>query len=183
MNDAGTVVLGVGSPLMGDDGLGVAVVDMMRERWDSVPDVALLDGGTWGMRVLPFIETAERLLIVDAIINGGEPAELVRLEKDEIPRHLRKKVSPHQIELGEVLAVAELRGMFPGEAVALGVEPVSIELRDGLSERVTAAVPALLAEIETQLVRWGHEPSAAGAAPAGNAPAPAAPATGEASRA
>jgi hydrogenase maturation protease len=113
------------------------------------------------MRVLPFIEGADRLLIVDAIKNGGEPGAFVRLEKDEIPRHLRKKVSPHQIELGEVLAVAELRSTFPSEAVAVGIEPASIELRDGLSDTVSGAVPELVRAIEEQLARWGHAPGAA----------------------
>jgi hydrogenase maturation protease len=147
----------------------VAVVEMMRDRWEGVPDLALLDGGTWGMRVLPFIETADRLLIVDAIKNGGRPGAFVRLEKDEIPRHLRKKVSPHQIELGEVLAVAELRSTFPAEAVAMGIEPASIELRDGLSDTMSATVPELVRSIEAQLSGWGHRPAPA---PPRTAPAP-----------
>lgn len=151
-----TVVLGVGSPLMGDDGLGVAVVaEVGRGRIDD-PAVAFVDGGTWGMSILPFIEAADRLLIVDAIMNGGAPGALVRLENDEIPRHLRQKLSPHQIELGEVLAVAELRGRFPSEAVALGIEPARVELHDGLSEAVRSTVPALVEAIDAQLEAWGH---------------------------
>jgi hydrogenase maturation protease len=161
MTDAETVVLGVGSPLMGDDGLGVAVVDMLRDRWDSVPGLNLLDGGTWGMRVLPYIEGANRLLIVDAIANGTGPGTLIRLEGDEIPRRLRQKLSPHQIELGEILAVAQLRDTLPSETVALGIEPARIELHDGLSPEVRAAVPALIAAIDDQLVAWGHRPEPA----------------------
>lgn len=161
MNEPETVVLGVGSPLMGDDGLGVAVVELLRERWDGTSELAILDGGTWGMRILPFIDSADRLIIVDAIRNGGPPGAFVRLEKDEIPRHLRQKVSPHQIELGEVLAVAELRGTFPSEAVALGLEPASVELRDGLSDVVTGALPELVDAIEQQLTTWGCTPAGA----------------------
>jgi hydrogenase maturation protease len=165
MNDAETVVLGVGSPLMGDDGLGVAVVERLREAWEGDASLALLDGGTWGMRVLPFIESASRLLIVDAIRNGGPPGALVRLERDEIPRHLRQKVSPHQIELGEVLAVAELRSTFPPEVVALGIEPAVIELHDGLSGQVEERVPELVDAIEHQLEAWGHARRSRGDAP------------------
>jgi hydrogenase maturation protease len=159
MNDAGTVVLGVGSPLMGDDGLGVDVVERLRTGWEGDSGLALLDGGTWGMRVLPFIETAQRLLIVDAIKNGGAPGDVVRLDGDEIPRHLRQKLSPHQIELGEVLAVAELRGNFPSEAIAMGIEPARIELMDGLSPTVEQSVPTLIEAIEAQLRTWGHRPT------------------------
>jgi len=102
MIEAETVVLGVGSPLMGDDGLGGDAVERLRERWDDDPAVAFLDGGTWGMRVLPFIEGARRLLLIDVIRRGGSPGTLVRLERAEIPRHLHHKLSPHQIDLGEV---------------------------------------------------------------------------------
>ena len=182
MNEWATVVLGVGSPLMGDDGLGVSVVDRLRGRWGGVDDLALLDGGTWSMRVLPFIESADRLLIVDAIHVGDEPGAIVRLEKEEIPRHLRQKLSPHQIELGEVLAVAELRGRFPDEAVAMGIEPASVELRDGLSDVVEAAVPDLLERIEAQLDAWGLAPEGARASRARDPERPA-PTNGEVSRA
>lgn len=162
-----TVVLGVGSPLMGDDGLGVAVVAEMRQDWEQDPALTFVDGGTWGMSILPSIETADRLLIVDAITGGGAPGALVRLDDDEIPRHLRQKLSPHQIELGEVLAVAQLRGTFPSEAVALGIEPARIELHDGLSEVVRAAVPGLVDAIESQLEAWGHSHDPSGVRPAG----------------
>lgn len=154
---AGTVVLGVGSPLMADDGIGVAVVEMLRDRWEGDRGLALLDGGTWGMQILPAIEDATRLLIVDAIQAGAKPGTLLRLDGDEIPRHLRMKMSPHQIELGEVLAVAELRGRFPAEAVALGIQPARIELREGFSDVVESALPPLLEAIETQLRAWGHQ--------------------------
>ena len=60
MIDGETVVLGVGSPLMGDDGLGVQVVETLRHRWAPDPGLVFLDGGTWGMRVLPYIEVARR---------------------------------------------------------------------------------------------------------------------------
>lgn len=151
-----TVVLGVGSPLMGDDGLGVSVVDELREARPRDPDIAFLDGGTWGMQVLPFIEQAERLLIVDAVKAGAEPGTLIRLQGDEVPRHLHQKLSPHQIELGEVLAVAQLRGLLPGDLVVLGIEPARIELHEGLSDPVRGTVPELLEAVEAQLVVWGH---------------------------
>lgn len=151
-----TVVLGAGSPLVGDDGLGVEVVATLAERWIESPTLHFLDGGVWGMRLLPYIEDARRLLVVDAIRAGSEPGTLVRLERDEIPRHLRGKLSTHQIDLGEVFAVAELRGRFPEEAVALGIEPASFDGFEELSGVVRARVPALIDAVERQLEAWGH---------------------------
>lgn len=151
------MVLGVGSPLMGDDGVGVVAVERLRRALEPLEGVALLDGGTWGMQLLPAIEDAERLLVLDAIYDGQAPGTVVRLEKDELPRLLYQKVSPHQIDLREVFAVAELKGTFPPMAVALGVEPEVVELQDGLSPAVEAALPRLLDQALAQLRAWGHE--------------------------
>ncbi len=119
------------------------------------------------MLVLPYIESASRLILVDAIRDGREPGTLIRLERDEIPRHLRTKLSPHQIDLSEVLALAELRGTFPVEAVALGIEPARVEVYEGLSDPVQATVPALVEAVERQLAEWGH--ALAAREPAGRA--------------
>lgn len=151
-----TVVLGAGSPLMGDDGLGVEVVATLAERWAETPTLRFLDGGVWGMRLLPYIEEADRLLVVDAIRAGVEPGEIVRLERNELPRHMATKLSVHQIDLGEVFAVAELRGRFPPEAVAIGIEPEIVQAYVPLSEPVRRSVPALLEAVEEQLRAWGH---------------------------
>jgi hydrogenase maturation protease len=153
----GTVVLGAGSPLMGDDGLGVEVVAGLAERFVEEPGLHFLDGGIWGMQLLPQIEDAERLLVVDVIRGGAEPGTLIRMERDEIPRYLRSKISPHQIDLGEVFAVAELRGTFPAVAVALGIEPERVEAYEPISEVVRATVPQLVEAIVEQLDQWGHE--------------------------
>lgn len=152
-----TVVVGVGSPLMADDGVGVAAVERLSRTVGEVAGVAFLDGGTWGMQLLPAIEEAERLLVLDAIHSGAAPGTVVRLSKEELPRLLYHKVSPHQIDLREVFALAELRGTFPQEAVALGVEPESIELHEGLSPTVEEALPRLLRAAAAQLAAWGHE--------------------------
>ena len=168
MIEGGTVVLGVGSPLMGDDGLGVEVLGDLSATWAEAPDLRFVDGGVWGMLVMPCVEGADRLLIVDVIRAGREPGTLVRLERDEIPRHLRTKLSPHQIDLSEVLALAELRGTLPARIVALGIEPVRMEVYEGLSAPVRAMVPTLIEAVERQLEAWGHslEPAATTSAPA-----------------
>jgi len=148
------LVLCAGSPLMGDDGVGLAALERLRSYWEIGGEAELADGGVWSMNFLPSIEAAERLLVVDAIQAGREPGEIVRLEGDEVPRFFATKLSPHQIELREVLALAELRGRFP-RTVALGVEPERIELSTELSPVVEAALPDLVERIVEELREWG----------------------------
>jgi len=159
MNDpapSGTVVIGVGNPLMGDDGLGLAVLAVLQTEWRFDPPVTLLDGGTWGMNLLPQMEDATRLLLLDAIKAGRAPGTPVELVDDAIPRLFATKLSPHEIDLREVLALAELRGTLPAHVVALGAEPERVELGTELRPVVAAAVPHLVERAVAQLVRWGH---------------------------
>ncbi len=161
---AGTVVIGVGSPLMGDDGVGLAALEEIRGIGNFEPHVELLDGGTWGMNLLPFLESAERALILDAIDAGRAPAEVVELEGAAVPRFLSTKLSPHQIDLREVLALAELRGRLP-ELVALGIQPARVEMRTELSAEVAVALPRLVEAAIERLEAWGHSPVGPRSAP------------------
>ena len=159
MNDGPSraVVLGAGNPLLGDDGFGLAVLDELRRRWELPPDVELVDGGTWGMNLLPAIESADALIIVDAIDVGWPPGMPVELEREEIPRLLGVKLSAHQIDLRETLAVADLRGRLPWHSVAIGIQPLSLETGTLLSEPVARMVPQVAELVIARLTRWGWQ--------------------------
>ncbi|HTS89693.1 MAG TPA: HyaD/HybD family hydrogenase maturation endopeptidase [Gemmatimonadales bacterium] len=151
-----TVVLGLGNPLMEDDGFGLAVVDRLRNSYEVGPEVELIDGGTWGMNLLPAIETASELILVDAIRSGAAPGTVVELERAQLPRYLAHKLSPHQIDLKEVLALAEWRGTLPERTVAIGAEPAAIEMSVGLTPALADAVPLALAAVRARLADWGR---------------------------
>lgn len=151
-----TVVLGLGSPLMGDDGLGLCALEALRRAGTFTPEPEWVDGGTWGMNLLPLIEAADGLLLLDAIRAGSPPGARVVLPRESLPRGLGVKLSPHQIDLQEVLALAELRGTLPARAVAIGLEPVRVELGWGLSDQIREGIDGLVAAAARQLEDWGH---------------------------
>jgi hydrogenase maturation protease len=156
-----TLVLGLGNPIMGDDGLGLAVLDRLRAEWVLPVDVEMVDGGTWGMRLLPLIEAAERVLLLDAIDLGLEPGSPVVLEREQLPRHFAHKLSPHQIDLREVLALAELRGTLPADIVAVGAQPERVELAAELSPALARRLGEITGLAVGRLERWGHRCSRA----------------------
>src|SRR5512139_197144 len=121
-----TLVLGIGNLIMTDDGVGVRVVQQLAEKYRFPPGVRLLDGGTLGLDLLPQLEGVERLLIVDAVEAGGPPGTTLRLTGEAIPRLFQTKLSPHQMGLQDLLAVAELQGYCPPEMVLWGVQPAEI---------------------------------------------------------
>ena len=150
-----TVVLGLGNMLMADDGVGLVALARLDDEWFAPRGVEMVDGGTWGMNLLHIVEGADHLLIFDAIDMGGKPGSIVRLEGSDIPRFLGQKVSPHQIDLREVLALAELRGMLPTHLVALGIQPERVEMSTTLSPVVEARVDELVRMGVATLARWG----------------------------
>jgi hydrogenase maturation protease len=158
-----TAVIGLGNPLMGDDGFGLAALARLEEEW-SFDDVELTDGATWGMSLLPLIEDAERLIVIDAITAGAQPGEVVVLERERLPIYLTRKLSPHQIDLRDVLAVAEWRGTLPLETVAVGVEPERVELGYGLSPAALGALDVVVGVVVARLTEWGHRCSRRAAA-------------------
>lgn len=152
------VVIGVGNPLMADDGIGIAAVARLRAAWGDheFDGLELIDGGTWGMNLLPLIETAGRLMIIDAIDQAQPPGALIVLRGSDVPRYMAIKLSPHQIDLREVLALAELRGTLPAETMAIGLQPERVELGFELSHAVESRFDDLLNAVADQLEGWGH---------------------------
>jgi hydrogenase maturation protease len=148
-------VIGLGTPLMGDDGLGLVALERLRAEYDLPAEVELMDGGTWGMSLLPTIEDADRLLFIDAINTGAAAGTEIVLTRDEIPRYLSTKVSPHQVDLRDVLALAEFRGTLPQETVAIGLQPDRVEMHIGLSPALEHRLDGLMATVVRQLAAWG----------------------------
>jgi len=154
-----TIVIGLGSPLMGDDGLGIVALERLRPF--ARDTVELIDGGTWGMNLLHLVESADRLLLLDAIDAGKAPGEPIELVDAEVPRYFAAKLSPHEIDLRDVLALAELRGALPGEIVALGIQPGEVVMGTELTAPVAAAIDALVERAADRLARWGAPVAAA----------------------
>ena len=151
-----TLVLGLGNILLRDEGVGVRVVEGLLEQYDFPEGVRVMDGGTLGLDLLPFLEEASRLLVIDAVQARKPPGTLVRLVGDEIPIFLdASKVSPHQEGLQDLLAVALLKGYLPDEVVFWGAQIASLGVGLELSEAVAEQVDALAEKVLVELAQWG----------------------------
>lgn len=150
------VVLGVGNSLWGDDGFGVCALDLFARSYDVPENVTLLDGGTRGLYLTPWIQGSRRLLIFDAVDLKLEPGTLIRLEKDEIPRlGGSARIDLHQMNLQDMLATAELMGQLPEDMALIGVQPVTLDnFGGGLSETVRAAILPALDLAARRLREW-----------------------------
>ena len=156
---ASVLVLGIGNVLWADEGFGVRCVETLAETFEVPPHVRLLDGGTQGLYLLPFLEQADALLVFDAIDYGLTPGTLKLVRDADVPAFMgAKKMSLHQTGFQEVLSTAQLLGRCPDKLTLIGCQPAEIEdfggsLRPIVSDRIPEALSSAVAE----LARWGVE--------------------------
>ena len=135
-----TLILGIGNVLWADEGFGIRTIETLYARYTFPDTVRIMDGGTQGIFLLPWVRNAKRLLIFDAIDYGLEPATLKVIRGDNVPRFMgAKKVSMHQAGFQEVLSSADLAGDLPDELVLIGVQP---ELLDDYGGSLRPSVKA-----------------------------------------
>jgi hydrogenase maturation protease len=148
-----SLVLALGNPLLGDEGVGLRALEELASSADLSPSVELLDGGTAGLSLVPRLQAADRVLVLDAISAGRAPGTVMKLDGEELRREGYAKMSPHQIGLGDILSASRLAG-GPEEVVVLGVEPESLGLGVGLSAPVENALGTVVAAALRQLREW-----------------------------
>ena len=138
-----TIVLGIGNPILRDDGVGIHVVKQLKKHIDD-PSVTLDEAQTGGMNLLDMIRGYDKAILIDAIkIKHAQPGEVKRfLLSDFSSIH---SYNPHDVTLLEALRLAEKLGedKIPHEIVVIGVvlEEIPLEFGEHLSSTVATAVP------------------------------------------
>ncbi|MDO8788304.1 MAG: HyaD/HybD family hydrogenase maturation endopeptidase [Sulfuritalea sp.] len=153
------LVLGIGNLLWADEGFGVRCVEKLAAEWNLPPGVTVMDGGTQGLYLLPYVQAARRLIVFDAIDYGLAPGTLKRVEGDQVPRFMgAKKMSLHQTGFQEVIAAASLTGQLPEQLLLIGVQPEELDDYGGsLRPVVKARLGEAVAMAVDQLRVWGFE--------------------------
>jgi hydrogenase maturation protease len=143
------VVIGVGNPLLGDEGLGIAVVKRLKDEKLPV-EAELVDGGTDSLDALIDSKDSKCVIVVDAIDGGVEPGTLIRLTGDELLKtNSLPLISLHQLGLKESLCLAELSGFDRKKLSVIGMQPASLAPSEELS--------AVVKEKMDELINWIKE--------------------------
>ncbi len=142
----------MGNLLLCDEGVGVHVaraLSLTLAQRNLPPSVTVVEAGTAFLDVLPEIEKADRILLIDAMEAGGTPGSVYRVPFDQC-RHPDMLASLHGFDLSRVLYIAG-SDRVP-EVTVFGIEPACIEWGTELSpvvQRVVSAVEqAILNELQ-----------------------------------
>lgn len=141
------IILGIGNLLNRDEGVGVHAVRALQQR-QSAGDFEIVDGGTLGLNLLPLVEEASHLIVLDAIEARREPGTLIELLRDQVPLFSAIKMSQHQRSFQKVLGLARVRGHLPAQLALVGLQPADCQVGVELSPVVARALPQLIARVE-----------------------------------
>ena len=149
-------VLGLGNVLQRDDALGPYVAAVLMARYEFPPEVTVLDAGTPGLDLTPYVAGLDALIVVDAVRASGVPGELRSYRRAELlEKPPPQRLSPHDPGLKECLLSLELISQSPPEVLLVGAITERVDTSIGLTARVQAAVPAVAAAVLAELVRLG----------------------------
>ncbi len=152
----GVLVLGIGNVLWADEGFGVRAVQALHQRWQTPPEVRLVDGGTQGLYLLDAVCEASHVIVLDAIDFALPPGTLKVFRDDEVPVWSDTVMSLHQASFQELLSLARLRDRFPQRITLIGVQPAVLDdLGGSLSPQVRARVDEAVALAVAELAAWG----------------------------
>lgn len=149
-----TLVLGIGNVLWADEGFGIRSIETLHDRYVFPDGVRVMDGGTQGIFLVPWVSSARRLLILDAVDYGLEPGTLKIIRGSDVPKFMgAKKMSMHQTGFQEVLAMADLSGDLPEELALVGVQPKLLNdfggsLTDCVKAQIDPAIDAACAILD-----------------------------------
>ena len=146
------LILGLGNILLGDEGVGVRVVEQLLSR--SLPDeIEVIDGGTAGYELINFFEGKEKVIIVDAVKTDDTPGSVYKMDLSVVQEDETVQLSLHQIGLKNVFKMASMMDLNP-EVTLVGIVPkdyqdYNIGLSDEVEKAIPLAIETVLKEIET----------------------------------
>lgn len=142
-----TLVLGIGNPILGDDGVGVHVAEEVARRIQD-EEIDIEDASTSGLNLLDLIVGYEKVVIIDAIMTeGGVPGTIYRLRPEDFTRSVHPGTPMHGLNFPTVLEIGKklMPAEMPREIVIFAVEVKEIEtFTEEMTPEVQAAVPRVV---------------------------------------
>ncbi len=144
-------IFAVGNSFYGDDGIGAAVLEWISEA-DFFPGAELFDAHTDALSLLDHLAPGQLNVVVDAADMGLPPGTVAAFRPDEVQLKIKSDhLSMHGFGLAETFALARQLDKMPDDVLIIGVQPQRVEINQGLSDAVGAAVPAVINLIKAEV--------------------------------
>jgi hydrogenase maturation protease len=152
-------IIGIGNPLRHDDGIGIVLLEKLREEKRILPKgVEFVDGGTGGMTLLHLLPNYDVVLIIDAVDFAGKPGEYKVFDADDVQS--KKPVvtqSTHGSDFLKILDISKQLKEEPKKIYIFGIQPQTMTMGQGLSPVLQKNVDSLVVILRKELLRIYHE--------------------------
>ncbi|MCK4237085.1 MAG: hydrogenase maturation protease [Candidatus Krumholzibacteria bacterium] len=146
-----TLVLGLGNTVLRDDGVGVYAARILKGRVSGSADV--VEAELAGFNLLEMMNGYDRVFVIDSIqLEGEDPGTVFRIRPDDL-RITPRLASFHDIDIVTALELGRRLDLkMPDEVVIYAVQVEDmVTLEEGCLPSVERVIPALVAEIESEV--------------------------------
>jgi hydrogenase maturation protease len=148
-----TLIVGVGNPILSDDGVGIHIARRLKEM--ALDGVEVEELPASGLELLDMVMGYDRVVIIDAIVTDrGSPGEFHVLEEDAFERTVHG-ASPHGINIATALAMGRkiVPEKMPGQVFFVAIEAKdTVNVSEDLTPEVAEAVPAIVDRIVSEFI-------------------------------
>jgi hydrogenase maturation protease len=151
----GTVIIGMGNPLLSDDGVGIAVAHAVAERLKDRMNLTVTELHTGGIRLMEAMAGFKRAVVVDAMVSGALPGTVQRFDPRDFVT-TKNTFSSHDTDFGTAYDLGLMAGVpLPGQVSFWGIEAREFDIfGERFTEEVSAAVPGAVNEIVEEIIQW-----------------------------
>jgi hydrogenase maturation protease len=148
-------IIGFGNTFMGDDGIGVRVIEELQQQqiFKSNENIELVDGGTSGIDLILMLQNAAKAIIIDAVDAGQKVGQIVVFSPHEIKEFKKqtfKSYSLHDIDLVEAFELIKTLNI-PVDIRIIGIKPKKIGYSDKLSPEIENNIQAIISKIKEEV--------------------------------
>jgi hydrogenase maturation protease len=155
---ARAAVIGLGNVLLGDDAFGPFTIELFRSEYECGPEVEIIDLGTPGLDLAPYLYGRDLVIIVDAVNAEGKPGTVRTYgESDFSESQVHLRLTDHDPGLHESLTQLRLAGRDPTQLIIVGAVPESCALGEAISPTIWAAGSIAIEVIVQLLLERGYK--------------------------
>jgi len=149
------LVLGIGNPLLTDEGIGLHTLNYLQTEYPDLPNVRYLDGGTLSFTLAPELEAVDSVIVLDASeLNApsGTVKCFIGAAMDAQLQQPRRSV--HEVGLTDLLSIVRLNGRMPTHYALIGIQPDVVDWGERPTTQVAAAIPTAAAWAIQLIEQW-----------------------------
>jgi hydrogenase maturation protease len=145
-----TIIIGMGNTIMSDDGVGIRVARILKERLSNYPGIEVQETPLAGMNLVPMLEGFDRAVVIDAVeTTNSVPGTLHKFDLNDLAATLHI-ISPHGTNLYTAVALGRRCGLqMPRSVMIFAIE---IENTTTFSSECTPAVECRIAAIADEIM-------------------------------